>query len=61
MRTITIFVENGSGLDKVLDRIIEIFACFVEREYVEMDYSEVTITARIEDMPYIEDMLSPLV
>ena len=61
MRNITVFVENGCGIDKVLDWIIDTFACFVERDFVEMDYSLISIMARTEDMPYIENALAPLV
>ena len=61
MENLTISVENGCGIDKILDWIIDTFACFVEREFVELDYSQVSITARAEDMPYIENALAPLV
>ena len=60
MMTKTYYIQNLAELDDILDEIEETFPCFVEREYIEMDYSEVSINARDEDIASIERMLAPL-
>lgn len=60
MMTKTYYIQNLAELDDILDKIEETFPCFVEREYIEMDYSEVSINARDEDIASIERMLAPL-
>ena len=54
------FIENSSNLDKVLLKITNTFPCFLRREFIEMDYSEVAIEARNEDIMSIEGLLAPL-
>lgn len=60
MMTKTYYIQNLVELDDILDEIEETFPCFIEREYIEMDYSEVSINARDEDIASIERMLAPL-
>lgn len=57
----TYYIPNSTELDDVLNEIEETFPCFVERDFIEMDYSEVAINAREEDIASIERMLAPLV
>lgn len=61
MRKKTFFIQNKIALDMILESIKETIPCFINREYVEMDYSEVEIIARAEDWTYVENMLAPLV
>lgn len=55
------YVENTTELDNTLESIENTFPCFVEREYIEMDYSQINIKAREEDIVSIEKILAPLV
>jgi hypothetical protein len=61
MTTKTYYIENTTELDEVLEQIEEDFPCFVDRELIEMNYSEVSINARDEDISAIEKRLAPLV
>lgn len=61
MTTKTYYIENTIELDEVLKQIEEDFPCFVDRELIEMNYSEVSINARDEDISAIEKRLAPLV
>ena len=60
MRKTTYWIENSNELDSKLAHIAFTFPCWVMRKYVEMDYSEITIEARQEDMASIENILAPL-
>ena len=55
------YIENSSRLEKVLQYIMINFACWVQRELIEMDFSQVQILARQEDFARIESLLAPLV
>lgn len=61
MRKGTFYIENSAELDGVLEGIKLAIPCFITREYIEMDYSEIEIIARIEDWTFIESTLAPLV
>lgn len=61
MKKATYYIENSTVLDGVLEVLKGVIPCFVEREYIEMDYSQITITARIEDFATVENYLAPLV
>ena len=61
MRKGTFYIQNTITLDMILESLKEIIPCFINREYIEMDYSEVEIIARIEDWAFVENMLAPLV
>lgn len=61
MTTKIYYIENTTELDEVLEQIEEDFPCFVDRELIEMNYSEVSINARDEDISAIEKRLAPLV
>lgn len=57
----TYYVENTNELDTALETIENNFPCFVEREFIEMNYSQIEINAREEDIASIERILAPLV
>lgn len=61
MTTKTYYIENTNALDEALERIENDFPCFVEREFIEMNYSQIEINARNEDIVSIENILAPLV
>lgn len=61
MKTKTLYAENTNALDEALENITNDFPCFVNRELIEMNYSEIEITAREEDVASIERILAPLV
>lgn len=56
------FVENTAPcLDEMLDLLIDTIPCFLEREFVEMDFSKITIKARVEDLRTVENFLAAFV
>lgn len=57
----TYYIENTTELNNALELIENTFPCFVERKYIEMDYSQIDIKAREEDIASIERVLAPLV
>lgn len=61
MKTLDIFVEWTNEADNAIDKIITLFPCFVNTTILEMNWREVTITARIEDIADIEKILAKIV
>lgn len=61
MKTICYYIPNSPQLNEVLEIIKTKFISFVDREYIEMDTSEVHITARYEDLSSIENLIAPLI
>ena len=57
----TFYIENSAELDIVLETLKDKIPCFIEREYIEMNFSQVSIIARIEDWKTVENYLAPLV
>ena len=55
------YIANSDKLAKAIYKIEMSFPCFVYKEYIEMDYSKITIKARQEDLASIEEILAPLV
>ena len=55
------YIENTSALDNALARIEASFPCFIDREYIVMNYSQISINARTEDINSIQSILAPLV
>ena len=49
MAKVVYVMKNGTILDETIALIIKRFPCFVNRGYIEMDYSKVTVTCRAED------------
>lgn len=56
----TYYIENSIELEAAIDKIRDTFMCFITREFIEMNYSEVEINARNEDIASIERILAPL-
>lgn len=54
------YIENSLALTDALNQIRDDFPVFIDREFIEQDYSQVAINAREEDFPAIEDILAPL-
>jgi hypothetical protein len=59
MTTKTYYVENTTELYTALAHIDMLIDCSVEREPIEMNWSELTIQARDIDFPLIERLLAP--
>ena len=55
------YINNGIELEEVIEFLKDNLPCFVEREFIEMDYSKITINAREEDLRTVERKLAPLV
>ena len=55
------WIENTNALEDALEKITNTFPCFIDRELVEMNFSEIGIFARVEDIIGIENILAPLV
>ena len=55
------YIENSLELATALLKIEILIHCFIERNFIEMDYSKVVIIARNEDIATVERFLAPLV
>lgn len=55
------YIENSLELATALLSIEILIPCFIERNFIEMDYSKVVIIARNEDIATVERFLAPLV
>ena len=55
------YIENSNELDNAIINITSTFPCFIDMEFIEMNYSKVEIEARAEDIASIEEILAPLV
>lgn len=55
------YIENTAKLDIALVVIADLIPCFIDREYIEMNYSAVSIICRAEDLVTVETFLAPLV
>ncbi len=60
MTKATYYIENTVDLDATLELLKVEIPCFINREYIEMNYSQVEITARVEDFKTVENLLAPL-
>lgn len=49
MKTITLYCENTEMLENALEKITDTFPCFIDRDFIEMNYSCLKITCRNED------------
>lgn len=61
MKSKVLYIANSIELDRTLEKITYGIPCWVDREFVEMDYSKVYILCRDIDMAWVEDVLAPLV
>lgn len=57
MTTLTAYLKNGAMLDTMLEEIEELFPCFTNREFCEMDFSKIEIKCRKEDSAVINRKL----
>lgn len=55
------YIENSLELATALLSIEILIPCFIERNFIEMDYSKVVIIAKNEDIATVEKYLAPLV
>lgn len=55
------YIENTNALEVALEKLSEKIPCFINREYIEMNYSKITIHARVEDLATVETILALLV
>lgn len=61
MLTKVYYIENSDNLENALSILRDSVPCFIKREFIEMNYSEISIIARVEDIISVERMLAPLV
>jgi len=61
MTTKIYYIENTNALDNALTLISTRFPSAIHRNFIEMNYSCVEITARTIDLANIERILAPLV
>ena len=61
MITKVYYIENTNALDNALAIISTRFSSAIYREFIEMNYSCIEITARAIDIVSIERILAPLV
>lgn len=55
MTNITIFIKN-SDYDTLIEKLM-VIPCFIIREFIEMDYSEIKIECRQEDATAVEEII----
>ena len=55
----TLYIENSKEVFEAYKKIENTFPCWIDVTPIEMNYSEVTIRAREEDMASIEKILAP--
>lgn len=55
------YIENSPILSHTLSVLEELLPCFINREFIEMNFSQITIKARNEDLVTVEEYLAPLV
>lgn len=51
------YKPNSVDLDVVIEHIKSVIPCFITREYIEMNYSKVEITARVEDTSTVQRLM----
>lgn len=61
MITKVYYIENTEALDNRLSVLRDNIPCFIKREFIEMNYSVISILARAEDIPWVERILASLV
>ena len=61
MTTKVYYIENTNELDNALEIISHNYPSAIHRDFIEMNYSCIEITARTIDLVSIERILAPLV
>lgn len=59
MTRFEVYARNGALLEYTLKEL-DAVPCFVNREYVEMDCSKLTVTCRVEDADFVYSRLFAL-
>lgn len=54
------FEENCADLEIALEFIKVAIPCFINREYIEMNFSKVEIITRAEDIAFVERMMNAI-
>lgn len=57
MTNLVVFVPNCDY--ETLETELMAIPCFIDREFIEMDYSEVAIQCRVEDVRFVEILIAP--
>ena len=55
------FDNRTENIDERLEELAIAIPCFIDREFIEMDWSKVTIQAREEDLATVERFLADLI
>ena len=55
----TWYIEGSNELDKTIEEVEGLFPCFITATFIEMNYMEITIEARTEDMGAIKKKFAP--
>lgn len=58
METNVWYFDNGYEVMETIEEIKTKFPCFVKVDTLELNWIEVSVTARVEDMGAIENMLA---
>ena len=60
MTTLSFFAEYTATALNLINKVINDFPCFVKWESIEMNWMEITVKARVEDMASIEKIFSEI-
>lgn len=55
------YLKDNNKTNEIINKIINNYICFVKKETIEMDYFELTIICRIEDISNIENELKDII
>lgn len=61
MKTICFYAEHTDKTLDLLNYVLDSFPCFARCETIEMNYLEISIMARFEDLAPIEKIFSEIV
>ena len=54
------YIKNTNKANETIDKIVNDLMCFVRVETIEMDYLELTVKCRNEDIKTVEKMIDDL-
>lgn len=60
MTTLSFFAEYTETALNLIDKVANNFPCWVDWKSIEMNWMEITVKARIEDMASIEKIFSEI-
>lgn len=55
------YLKDNNKTNEIINEIINNYICFVKKEIIEMNYFELTIICRIEDISNIENELKDII